>query len=48
VLDKMRLLPKLSERGSFFPRRVNSWVGQGTAEMDNMSLLALPLMKCLS
>jgi 4-hydroxy-3-polyprenylbenzoate decarboxylase len=46
VLDKMRLLPKLSELGSFFPKRVKWGVGQEAAEADNMSLSALPVTKC--
>jgi 4-hydroxy-3-polyprenylbenzoate decarboxylase len=45
-LDKMRLLPKLSEIGSFFPKSVKWGAAQEVVETDNMSLEALPIMKC--
>ena len=38
LLDKMRLLPKLSELGSFFPKSVKSGPAQEVVETDNMSL----------
>ena len=42
VLDKMRMVSKLSELGSFSPKRAKwGWV-EGAAETDNMSLSALP------
>ena len=43
MLDKMRLLPKFSELGSFFPKSVKWGVVQGSVETDNMSLSASPL-----
>jgi hypothetical protein len=42
VLDKMGLLPKLSELGSFFPKRVNWGEAEEATEADNMSLSASP------
>jgi 4-hydroxy-3-polyprenylbenzoate decarboxylase len=44
-LDKIRLLPKLSELGSFFPKSVKSGIAQEVVEADNMSLASLPIMK---
>jgi len=38
----MRLLPKLSELGSFLPKRVKSGVREEAAETDNMSLTPPP------
>jgi len=46
LLDKMRLLPKISELGSFSPKRVKSGQAQEVVETDNMSLASLPIMKC--
>jgi len=45
-LDKVRLLPKLSELGSFFPKSVKTGPAQEVVETDNMSLASLPIMKC--
>jgi 4-hydroxy-3-polyprenylbenzoate decarboxylase len=45
-LDKMRMLPKLSELGSFFPKSVKSGPAQEIVETDTMSLASLPIMKC--
>jgi hypothetical protein len=45
-LDKMRMLPKLSELGSFFPKSVKSGPAQEIVETDNASLANLPIMKC--
>jgi 3-polyprenyl-4-hydroxybenzoate decarboxylase len=46
VQDKMRSLRKLSELGSFFPKRLKWGLVQEAAETDNMSLSALSLIKC--
>jgi 4-hydroxy-3-polyprenylbenzoate decarboxylase len=46
LLDKMRMLPKLSELGSFFPKTVKSGCGQEIVETENASLASLPIMKC--
>ena len=45
-LDKVRMLPKLSELGSFFPKSVKSGPAQEIVETDNASLAGLPIMKC--
>ncbi len=45
-LDKVRMLPKLSELGSFFPKSVKSGPAQEVVETDKMSLAGLPIMKC--
>ncbi|MGC9994169.1 MAG: menaquinone biosynthesis decarboxylase [Terriglobia bacterium] len=45
-LDKVRLLPKLSELGSFFPKSVRSGAAQEVVETDSASLESLPIMKC--
>ena len=45
-LDKVRLLPKLSELGSFFPKSVRAGAAQEVVETDSASLESLPIMKC--
>jgi 4-hydroxy-3-polyprenylbenzoate decarboxylase len=45
-LDKVRLLPKLSELGSFFPKSVRSGAAQEVVETNTPSLASLPIMKC--
>ena len=45
-LDKVRLLPKLSEFNSFFPKNVKSGPAQEIVETANPSLESLPVMKC--
>ena len=44
--DKMRLLPKISELGSFFPKSVKQGLAQEAVETVNLSLADLPIMKC--
>ena len=44
--DKVRLLPKLSELGSFFPKAVKGGPVKEVSERDNLSLRDLPIMKC--
>jgi 4-hydroxy-3-polyprenylbenzoate decarboxylase len=44
--DKVRLLPKISELGSFFPKQVRSGPVKEVIERDNVSLRTLPIMKC--
>ena len=44
--DKVRLLPKLSELGSFFPKTVKGGPVKEVVERDNLSLSRLPIMKC--
>jgi 4-hydroxy-3-polyprenylbenzoate decarboxylase len=45
-LDKVRMLPKLSELGSFFPKTVKGGPAQEIVETDNLSLARFPIMKC--
>ncbi len=44
--DKVKLLPKLSELGSFFPKTVKGGPVKDVIERDNLSLSRLPVMKC--
>ncbi|MFB3920583.1 MAG: menaquinone biosynthesis decarboxylase [Terriglobia bacterium] len=44
--DKMKLLPKISELGSFFPKTVKGGPVKEVIEKDNLSLARLPIMKC--
>ena len=44
--DKVKLLPKLSELGSFFPKNVRSGPVKEVIERENLSLARLPIMKC--
>ncbi|MBZ5544965.1 MAG: menaquinone biosynthesis decarboxylase [Acidobacteriia bacterium] len=44
--DKVKLLPKLSELGSFFPKTVKGGPVKDVVETDNLSLARLPIMKC--
>jgi 4-hydroxy-3-polyprenylbenzoate decarboxylase len=45
-LDKMKLLPRLAELGSFFPRSVKDGPVKEVAERDHPSLARFPIMKC--
>ena len=44
--DKVKLLPRLSELGSFFPKMVKGGPVKDSIERDNLSLSRLPIMKC--
>ena len=44
--DKVKLLPLISELGSFFPKVVKSGPVREVIERDNLSLARLPIMKC--
>jgi 4-hydroxy-3-polyprenylbenzoate decarboxylase len=44
--DKVKLLPKLSELGSFFPKTTKSGPVKEVIERDNLSLRQFPIMKC--
>lgn len=44
--DKVKLLPKLSELGSFFPKVVKGGPVKEVIETDNLSLARLPIMQC--
>lgn len=46
LLDKVRLLPKVAEMGSFFPKTVKDGPVKEVIERENFSLAALPVMKC--
>src|SRR5438128_1863879 len=46
LIDKVRLLPKLAEIGSFFPKTVKDGPVKEVAERDNLSLAQFPIMKC--
>ncbi len=45
-LEKVKLLPKLAELGSFFPKSVKSGPVKEVIERDNFSLARFPIMKC--
>jgi len=44
--DKVRLLPKLAEVGSFFPKSVKDGPVKEVIERENISLAQFPIMKC--
>jgi 4-hydroxy-3-polyprenylbenzoate decarboxylase len=44
--DKVKLLPKLSELGSFFPKNVRSGPVKEVIEREDLLLARLPIMKC--
>jgi 4-hydroxy-3-polyprenylbenzoate decarboxylase len=44
--DKVRMLPKLSELGSFFPKVVRGGPTKEVIESANLSLMRFPIMKC--
>ena len=46
VLDKVKLLPRLAELGSFFPKSVKTGPVKEVVERENFSLAKLPIMKC--
>ncbi|HNN48457.1 MAG TPA: UbiD family decarboxylase, partial [Marmoricola sp.] len=47
LMEKIKLLPKLAELGSFFPKRVKSGPCQEVVLLeDEFSLLKLPILKC--
>jgi 4-hydroxy-3-polyprenylbenzoate decarboxylase len=45
-LEKVKLLPKLAELGSFFPRSVRTGAVKEVIERDDFSLARFPIMKC--
>ncbi|MGB0034518.1 MAG: menaquinone biosynthesis decarboxylase [Candidatus Acidiferrales bacterium] len=45
-LEKVKMLPKLAELGSFFPKTVRSGTCQDVVRNDNFSLAHLPILKC--
>ncbi len=46
LIDKIKMLPKLAEMGSFFPKTVSKGACQEVVESDGFSLLSLPVLKC--
>ncbi len=46
LLDKVKLLPKLAELGSFFPKTVRSGPCKEIIRKENFSLSELPILKC--
>jgi 4-hydroxy-3-polyprenylbenzoate decarboxylase len=46
LLDKVKMLPKLAELGSFFPRSVRSGDCQEVVRTENFSLHEFPILKC--
>ena len=46
LIDKVRLLPKLAELGSFFPKAVKDGPVKEVVERDNLSLAQFPIMTC--
>ncbi len=46
LLDKVRMLPKLAEVGSFFPKTVRHGPVKEVIEREDFSLRRLPVMKC--
>lgn len=45
-LDKVKMLPKLAELGSFFPKTVKSGPCKEVVRTDNFSLSEFPILKC--
>ena len=45
-LDKVKMLPKLAELGSFFPKTVKSGPCKEIIRKDNFSLAEFPILKC--
>jgi 4-hydroxy-3-polyprenylbenzoate decarboxylase len=46
LFDKVKMLPKLAELGSFFPRTVKTGPVKDVIERDKISLASFPIMKC--
>lgn len=46
LLDKVKMLPKLAELGSFFPKTVKSGPCKEVVRKDNFSLSEFPILKC--
>lgn len=46
LLEKIKLLPKLAEMGSFFPKTVRTGACKEVIKKDNFSLLEFPVIKC--
>jgi 4-hydroxy-3-polyprenylbenzoate decarboxylase len=46
ILEKVKMLPKLAEIGSFFPKTVRSGACQEMVRTENFSLDYFPILKC--
>ncbi len=46
LMGKLKMLPKLAEMGSFFPREVNGGPVKEVVKKDNFSLYDYPVLKC--
>jgi 4-hydroxy-3-polyprenylbenzoate decarboxylase len=46
VLDKIKMLPRLAELGSFFPKSVRSGACQEVVRMDDFRLSHFPILQC--
>jgi 4-hydroxy-3-polyprenylbenzoate decarboxylase len=46
LIGKLKMLPKLAEMGSFFPRVVSRGPCHDVVKRDNFSLLDYPILKC--
>ncbi len=46
LVDKLKMLPKLAEMGSFFPKTVSSAPCKEVIRHDGFSLLDYPILKC--
>ena len=46
ILEKVKMLPKLAELGSFFPKTVRSGACQENVQKEGISLSSLPILKC--
>jgi 4-hydroxy-3-polyprenylbenzoate decarboxylase len=46
ILEKVKMLPKLSELGSSFPKSVRSGACQENVNKERVSLSSLPILKC--
>jgi 4-hydroxy-3-polyprenylbenzoate decarboxylase len=46
ILEKVKMLPKLAEIGSFFPKAVRSGACQEVVRTENFSLDYFPILKC--
>src|SRR6202040_646204 len=46
IFEKMKMLPKLAELGSFFPKTVKTGPCKEIIKKDNFSLFDFPILKC--
>jgi 4-hydroxy-3-polyprenylbenzoate decarboxylase len=46
LFDKLKMLPKLAELGSFFPKTVKSGPCKEVVKKENFSLFDFPILKC--